>query len=151
MLKDIAVSLVIAGEHRMVRDLKKVTAFDARVNLYSDGLKCLYLLDSPIYDKHWELHKGDGTKSLITDAEATEILKAERELNDKVKENALEQIKRVNKFSKFGNIKLDPELEKELSLNPNTAPVEVNGPKATEPKPEVVSKEKEEPKPKKKA
>jgi hypothetical protein len=143
MLKDIAVSLVIAGEHRMVRELKKVTAFDARVNLYSDGLKCLYLLDVPIFDKHWELHKGDGTKTLITDAEATDILKAERELNDKVKENALEQIKRVNKFSKFGNIKLDPELEKELALNPSTAPVEVNGPKPTETQPEVVSKDEE--------
>jgi hypothetical protein len=150
MLKDIAVSLVIAGEHRMVRELHKVTAFDARVNLYSDGLKCLYLLDVPIYDKYWELHKGDGTKSLITDAEATEILKAERELNDKVKENALDQIKRVNKFSKFGNIKLDPEVEQELALNPNVEqPVEVNGP--TKPEPEVVSKEEKEiVKPKKK-
>jgi hypothetical protein len=151
MLKDIAVSLIIKGEYRLVRELKKVTAFDARVNLYSDGLKCLYLLDVPIYDKYWELHKGDGTKSLITDAEATDILKAERELNDKVKENALDQIKRVNKFSKFGNIKLDPEVEQELALNPNVEqPVEVNGPTKPEPEPEVVSKEKEVVKPKKK-
>jgi hypothetical protein len=127
MLKDVAIALAIKGEHRLVRELHKVTAFDARVSLYSDGMKHLYLLDVPIFDKTWELHTADGTKKLITDAEATEILKAERELNEKVKENALEQIKRVNKFSKFGNIQLDPEVEKELSVNPEV-PVEVHGP-----------------------
>lgn len=127
MLKEIAMSLASKGEHRLVRELHRVTAFDARVALYSDGYKFLYLLDAPIFDKTWELLCEDGSKKLITDQEATDILKAERELNEKVKENALDQIKRVNKFSKFGGIKLDPELEKELAVNPNL-PTEVHGP-----------------------
>lgn len=130
MLKEIAASLIEKGEHRLVRELHRVTAFDARINLYTEGNKCIYLLDVPIFDKQWELHLSDGTKKLVTDAEATELLKAERELNEKVKDNALEQIKRVNKFSKFGGVQLDPKVEKLLDVNPNV-PVEVHGPEET--------------------
>ena len=44
-MKEVAASLIAKGECRMARELYRVHAFDTRFNLYSDGKKCIYLLD----------------------------------------------------------------------------------------------------------
>ena len=112
LLTKIAGSLIAKGEVSLALRLHKVTAFDTRFNLYQDGKKCMYLLDIPIFDKYFELHLDDGSKKLLTNDEAVEILKEEKDFNGNVREKAIEQLKKINRFTKMGNVTLEePEPE----------------------------------------
>ena len=103
-LNTIAASLIAKGSHDIARKLSKVTAFDTRFNLYQDDKKCIYLLDVPLFDKFYEVHFNDGTKKLLTNDEASEILKQEQEYNEGIKNKAIEQLKKVNKFVRMGDL-----------------------------------------------
>ena len=108
MMEKVVANLIENGEHSMVRRMKKVVAFDTRFNLFCDNIKCLYLLDVPIYDKNYEVVYQDGTKKLLSDKEATELLRKERDFNANIKDKANDQLKRISKFSRMGDIQLDP-------------------------------------------
>ena len=121
ILTKIAASLISKGEVSLAMQLHKITAFDTRFNLYQDGKKCMYLLDVPIFDKYFELHLEDGAKKLLTNAEAVDVLKNEKEFNGTVRDKAVEQLKKINRFSKMGDISLEeeePESEEEIQTAP---------------------------------
>jgi len=109
MIKTIAQKFMEKGEHVLARRLQKCVAFDTRFNLMQDNHKCIYMLDVPLFDKHYELHSNDGNKKLLSDEEVTNLLKKERDFNDNIKNKASDQLKKVTKFAKMGEIGLDPE------------------------------------------
>jgi len=109
MLKHVVASFILKGEHQLVRKLHKAVAFDTRFSLYQDGVKHLYLLDVPMFDNFFEIVYKDGKRKLLSDKDATELLKQERDFNERVKQKAVEQLSRVKKFSRMSELQLDPE------------------------------------------
>jgi len=106
-MTEVIANLVIKGEYELARKIKKVYAFDTRFNLMQDEVKCVYLLDVPLFDKHWEAIMPDGTRKLVTDEEARDLLKKEKEYNDRIREKAVNQLKNITKFAKMGDLTIE--------------------------------------------
>jgi len=109
-IKTIAFDLIARGQPRLARRLQKVTAFDTRFTLHkqpdyeNEHIRHIYLLDVPLFDKHFEAVMEDGTRKLLSDDDAIKILKTEKDYLEKLKDTVGEQHKNTLKFAKMGEL-----------------------------------------------
>lgn len=125
MINQVVANLIMKNEIPLVKKLQKVVAFNTRFPLKQEGHKCLFLLHVPLFEHNFELHMEDGSKKLVPDVEAIEVLKREKEHLEKLKQDAIDQLKQVSKFSKMGGVSINPPkpVVPELEQNPSELPL----------------------------
>jgi len=106
--KALAFNFIHNGHPKLARSLRKIVAFDTRFSLYQKDIKHLYLLEHPIFDQRFEVVYEDGSKKLIDDDQAVELLKKERDYNEEMKQKAADQVRKVSKIAKMSDLGLDP-------------------------------------------